>query len=95
MRKAYPNSVHHNMSDLLATQPSDPIFSIESNSTISGLIFNQSTSKISFAATGSSGTAGYAEAKILENLMPNAENIKVHFHGNEINYTLTSDGNLW
>ena len=93
--KAYPNSIYYNYSSVLDAQLLDQIFSIESNSTISALLFNETTSEISFTANGPSETTGYVKATILEQLMPNAENIKVYLDGNLINYTITSNENSW
>ncbi len=76
-------------------QLSDQIFSIKSNSTISDIGFNEKTSDINFTASGPSTTTGYVNATILENLMPEAENIKVYLDGNQINYSLTSNENSW
>ena len=80
------------------TATSHPIknqFLIESNSTISALTFNATTSEISFTINGTSGTTGYVKATISKNLMPSGENIKIYMDEKPVNYTITSNGDWW
>ena len=93
--KVYPNSIYYNHSSVILTHLLDNIFSIESNSTISALFFNETASEIRFTANGPSETTGYVKATILEQLMPNPEDIQVYLDGNQIDCTITSNGNSW
>lgn len=70
-------------------------FKIESNSTVSAMSFNATSSEISFTVNGTSGTTGYVKATISKSIMPNSEGIKVYLDGNPINCTITSDGDSW
>jgi hypothetical protein len=71
------------------------IFSVESNSTVTALAFNSTSSELIFAVTGPSGTAGYVKATIAKSLVPNAENIKVYLDGKQLDYELTSNADSW
>jgi PKD repeat protein len=68
---------------------------LESNSTVSALAFNSTSSVLSFTVNGSEGTFGYVKAIIAMSLMENAENLKVYLDGNQLNYTLTSTATSW
>ena len=55
------------------------VFSVESNSAISNLAFNNANRVLSFTATGSDGTNGYARATVTKNFTANPANITVLF----------------
>jgi hypothetical protein len=71
------------------------IFFVESNSTVTSLSFNSTTSELSFTVSGPSGTSGYVKAAIAKNLVSNAENIRVYLDGNLLNYGITSNEDSW
>ncbi len=66
------------------------VFSVESNSTISGLFFNSTDKTLSFNAVGDSGTKGYAKVIIADTLVADLENMKVYLDGVEVEYSLMS-----
>ena len=70
-------------------------FFVESNSTVTALAFNSTTSELSFSVSGPSNTSGYVKATIAKSIVPNAENIKIYLDGNALNYSLTSQGDAW
>ncbi len=91
----YPNSSNASLT-LLATRAIDEVyFALDSNSTISAVSFNETSSEINFAVSGLSGTIGYVRATIAQNFMPNADYIKVFMDGNPINYTISQSGDSW
>jgi parallel beta-helix repeat protein len=71
------------------------VFFVESNSTVSALAFNSTSSELSFAVSGTSGTTGYVKVTIAKSLVSNAENIKVYLDGNQLHYEVTSNADSW
>ncbi len=70
-------------------------FVVESNSIVTSLAFNSTSSELSFTVSGASGTSGYVKATIAKTLMANAENLKVYLDGNQLTYSLTETANSW
>jgi hypothetical protein len=70
-------------------------FSVVSNSTVSGLVFNSTSEVLSFTVSGPSGTQGYANVTIAKTLIANTTGLEVYLDGNTINYTLTSTSYYW
>lgn len=71
------------------------VFVVESNSTVTSLAFNSTTSELSFTVSGPRGTTGYVKTTIAKTLLPNATDLKVYLDGKQLNYTLTSNGDSW
>lgn len=68
---------------------------VESNSTVTSLGFNSTTSELTFVASGPSGTAGYVKVRIAKSLVSNIENVKVFLDGNQLDYEVTSITDAW
>jgi cell division septation protein DedD len=66
------------------------VFSVESNSTISNLVYNAAGQTLSFTATGPDGTAGYVRATVTKNLTANPAGVKVLIDGNQVGCSPTS-----
>jgi hypothetical protein len=73
----------------------EQLFFVESNSTVTALAFNSTSSELSFSVSGPSNTTGYVKATIAKSLIQNSNNIRVYLDGNELNYSLTSTANSW
>jgi hypothetical protein len=71
------------------------VFSVSSNSTVTALAFNSTTSELSFTVSGPSETWGYVELSIAKSLVTDAEGIKVYLDGSQLNYELTSITDSW
>jgi len=71
------------------------VFYVESNSTVTALAFNSTTSELSFTVSGPSETTGYVKVTIAKSLVSNPENIKVYLDGNQLNYEVTSAADSW
>jgi hypothetical protein len=71
------------------------IFSVESNSTITELAFNSTSSELTFVVSGPSGTTGYVKVTIAKSLVPNAENVNVYLDRQHLNYEGTSNADSW
>jgi parallel beta-helix repeat protein len=70
-------------------------FSVESNSTVSALAFNTTSSELSFTVSGPSGTKGYVKVSIAKSLVENVSSLEVYLDGSESEYSMTSVGDSW
>lgn len=93
------NATHYCTSNnvALATLPyeSSYVFSVESNSTITALGFNSTSSELSFNASGPSGTTGYTKITLAKSLIGNVADIKVYVDQSQISYTSKSVDDSW
>jgi hypothetical protein len=71
------------------------VFSVASNSTVSGLAFNSTSQELSFTVTGSSGTTGYVDVYIAKTLINNIGQVKAYVNNNAVNYTATQIDDSW
>lgn len=71
------------------------VFSVESNSTISALTLNATSLELSFSVSGETGTRGYVKVTIAKSLISNIADIKVYLDGNQIEYSATSQDDVW
>lgn len=70
-------------------------FSVESNSTVTGLTFDTTSQKLSFSVSGPNGTIGYAKVTIAKALATNITELEVSLDGVEYNYTAVSLDDSW
>ncbi len=91
---SYSGAVNFTKLNFMAYQ-NQQVFCIESNSTVSALAFNSTSSELSFVVSGPNGTKGYVKATIARNLVSNAEDIKVVLDGNQLSYEVTSNEDSW
>jgi len=71
------------------------VFSVISNSTISGLAFNSTSRLLSFDISGPSGTTGYTKVTIAKPLITDIDELKVYLDGERLNYTVVSTDVSW
>jgi parallel beta-helix repeat protein len=71
------------------------VFSVESNSTVSAIAFNSTSSELSFTVNGPSGTDGYVNVSIAKTLVGNVSDLKVYLDGSESEYSITSVDDSW
>jgi len=71
------------------------VFSVTSNSTLSGLVFNSENNELGFSVTGPSGTTGYTNVMIPKSLINDISNLIIYVDGNEMNYTSESQTDVW
>jgi hypothetical protein len=57
--------------------PEQSFFFIESNSTVTELFFNSTSSELNFTVNGTSGTAGYVKVTIAKSLFLSVQKVKV------------------
>jgi parallel beta-helix repeat protein len=73
----------------------EQLFFVESNSTLTALAFNSTSSELSFSVSGPSNTTGYVKATIAKSLIPSGESVKVYLDGDELNHSITLTGDSW
>jgi hypothetical protein len=74
---------------------SQNVFMVESNSTVTALAFNSTSSELAFSVSGPYGSAGYVKVTIARTLCANPQDIKVFLDGNQLNYVVSSNGDSW
>lgn len=81
--------------NLVITDIESQIFSVSSNSTISGLNFNSTAREISFTVTGLTGTKGYIDIILAKSLVSDLSDLKIYFDDVEESYYAISLDNTW
>jgi hypothetical protein len=71
------------------------VFSVESNSTISGFAYDASTQILSFNTTGTSDTTGYAHVCIPNALVSDVQTLSVTVDGKPIAFTSEKQDTIW
>jgi hypothetical protein len=71
------------------------LFYAESNSTLSSLYFNSTSSEISFTVSGSPDTTGYVRFLISKTVITDATAIQVYMDGQQISCNVSSLNNSW
>jgi hypothetical protein len=71
------------------------MFFVESNSTLSSLAFNSTSSEISFTVNGSTGTTGYTRFIVSKEIVSDPSALKVYLDGNQLEYTVTDATEAW
>lgn len=74
---------------------SNDIFTVQSNSIISNLLFNSETKQLSFTVSGESGTSGYTRIIISKELVADGNDIEITLDGVNMNYELSSTDTSW
>jgi hypothetical protein len=75
--------------------PGQSSFSVESNSTVTNLFFNSTSSELSFTVNGTSRTAGYVKVTIAKSLVSSVQDVEVYLDGSQLNVAITEDGDSW
>ena len=73
----------------------DNLFSVSSNSTLTELFFNSSSSELSFSVSGEDETGGYVDAYIPKSLVNDATSLRIYLDGEEIEYSIASLDDSW
>ncbi|MCW4006043.1 MAG: InlB B-repeat-containing protein [Candidatus Bathyarchaeota archaeon] len=79
----------------LTAYQDESVFSVTSNSTLSGLMFNSAENQLSFSVTGPSGTTGTVDVVIPKTMDVNISALQVFIDGNPIAYTQDSQDDSW
>ena len=79
----------------LAPYEEESVFSVTSNSTLSGLLFDSANNILSFNVEGPSETTGYVNTIIPKTLISSISNLKVYLDGNELSFNSVSQQDSW
>lgn len=71
------------------------VFSVASNSTISGFAYDQATQIFSFNTTGTSGTTGYAYICIPKTLVSDIQTLSINIDGKPTEFTSENQAEIW
>lgn len=71
------------------------VFSVVSNSTVSGLFFNSTNQELSFSVRGSPNTTGYVDVYISKSLIADILSVRTYLDGNPIDHTFVSAQDSW
>jgi PKD repeat protein len=89
-------SPSQNTTNLAITLTEDDfLFFVQSNSTITTLMFDATKHELNFTATGPSGTFGYVNAYIPKTFVTNIADVKVYLDGNQISFEVSSFDDSW
>ncbi len=77
------------------TEQAQSFFFVQSNSTITHLFFNSTSSEISFKVNGTSGTTGYVKITVAKSLVPSIQDVKVYLDSSQLNFEMTSNEDSW
>jgi hypothetical protein len=71
------------------------VFSVTSNSTITGLMFDSAKNELSFNVSGTIGTCGYVIISIPSSLVTNISDLKVYVDNDQAQYSFDSQSDCW
>jgi hypothetical protein len=77
------------------TQIAQNLFSVASNSTVTGLVFDSNSGQLSFTVNGTSHTVGYVDVCIAKSLIHDMSLVKVYVDNNSVNFATSSSGDSW
>jgi hypothetical protein len=93
------NATHSGSSDIvsLSIMPykNEQVFSVESNSTVTGLDFNSTSLKFNFSVSGPDDTKGYVKLLVAKSIVTDVASIEVLLDGKKTNYSASSLGDSW
>ncbi len=71
------------------------VFSVESNSTVTSIVFNPQSSELKLSVTGQTGTTGFVDAYVSKSLVGNVSAIQAYIDEKPIEYTVTENMDSW
>jgi hypothetical protein len=80
---------------LMSLPSQNGVFFVESNSTVTALAFNSTSSELNFNVSGPSDTLGYVKATVAKSLLPNGTDAKIYLDGNQFSYNLQETAEFW
>jgi hypothetical protein len=90
------NATHSGSSDIvsLSIMPykNEQVFSVESNSTVTGLAFNSTSLKFNFSVSGPDDTKGYVKLIVAKSIVTDVTGVEVLLDGKKMNYSVSSIG---
>jgi len=92
---SYIREASHQKSLAVTVDEEKNVFSVVSNSIITGLAFDSSHETLSFTISGDPGTSSHTQIVIAKTLITDVTGLKVHVDGEEVGYTYTEDELSW
>mgnify|MGYP000875337242 CR=1 FL=1 len=71
------------------------VLSVNTNSTLTGFVFDSNSSKLFFTVSGDNGTTGYVNVNIPKSLITDASKLAVYLDDARVEYILESQGESW
>ncbi len=71
------------------------VFSVTTNSILTGLVFDVETNELNFGVEGADGTAGYVNVYISKNFLSDVSGLKVYLDGEELEFTTETQDDAW
>jgi len=71
------------------------VFSVESNSTVTSVVYNPESGELNLSVMGQSGTIGFVDLYVSKSLVENVSAIQAYIDGNPVSYTVTSTEDNW
>ncbi len=71
------------------------VFSVESNSTVTSVVYNPESDELNLSVMGQSGTIGFVDLYVSKSLVENVSTIQAYIDGNPVSYTVTSTEDNW
>ncbi len=71
------------------------VFSVESNSTVTGIVFDPQNSELNLSVTGQTNTIGFIDAHISKSLVGNISAVQAYIDGKQIEYAVTETEDCW
>jgi hypothetical protein len=71
------------------------VFSVTSNSTVSGFYFDSASNQLGFTVSGPSGTRGFVDLYVSKSVVSDVSNLKVSLDGSPLNFTSSSQEDSW
>ena len=90
-----PSNSTMNLAVASTSGSDNDIFTVQSNSTISGLSFNSTSMQLSFTVSGQTGTYGYTRIVVSKQLVTDGAAIKLTMDGADLNYSISSTNSSW
>jgi N-acetylneuraminic acid mutarotase len=66
-------------------------FTVQSNSTVTDLVFDNQKQELSFNVTGPSGTSGYVNVTVAKSFLASVDNLKVYVDGTQVTSNVSSN----
>jgi hypothetical protein len=90
------NATHSGSSDIvsLSIMPykNEQVFSVESNSTVTGFVFNSTSLKFKFSVSGPDDTKGYVKLIVAKSIVTDVTGVEVLLDGKKMSYSISSLG---
>jgi hypothetical protein len=71
------------------------VFSVESNSTVTSIVFDPQNSELNLSVIGQTGTTGFVEVYVSKSLVGNVSAVKAYIDNKPVEYTVSSTEYSW